>query len=101
MADRPRTVQTLAAANTQGTYRAIKQKLTDLVNKSGFPFQIGIASLVRRTIQSHGWNVLYTEHAWSNQADQSSLTQTGNSATLHCQPVMRSVSPAHEFAWMA
>jgi hypothetical protein len=44
-------------------------KLNDLVNKSGFPLQIGIASLIQRTKDRHGCSVLYQEHAWSNKND--------------------------------
>jgi hypothetical protein len=42
-------------------------KLTNLVNKSGFPLQIGIANLVVRSKGNHGWNLLFTEHAWKKK----------------------------------
>lgn len=51
----------------------IKQKdYLDLVNRSGFPLQIGIASAVARSERSHGWRVLYQEHSWANQTNNSS-----------------------------
>ena len=46
-----------------------QSKLNDLVNKSGFPLQIGIASLIVKTKDRHGCSVLYQEHAWSNKID--------------------------------
>lgn len=48
------------------------QKLTDTVNQSGFPLQIGVTALVRRTTNQHGWQVLCGEHAWKNQLDNNS-----------------------------
>jgi hypothetical protein len=42
------------------------KKITDIVNRSGFPLQIGIAHLIEHTTKDHGWRVLYTEHEWSN-----------------------------------
>jgi hypothetical protein len=45
------------------------KKLYDIVNKSGFPLQIGAANLVENTHQQHGWRVLYSEHAWRNEHD--------------------------------
>jgi hypothetical protein len=47
-------------------------KLTDVVNKSGFPLQIGLGNLVQETTRQHGWNVCYQEHAWANHAEGSS-----------------------------
>lgn len=46
------------------------ERLNGLVNQSGFPLQIGIANLVTRTTERHGWKVLYTEHSWRNQTDE-------------------------------
>jgi hypothetical protein len=48
------------------------QKLTDIVNQSGFPLQIGVESLVQRTKDQHGWKVLFTEHSWKNELDNDS-----------------------------
>lgn len=45
------------------------QKLTDIVNQSGFPLQIGVASLIERTKDQHGWKVLFMEHSWKNELD--------------------------------
>jgi hypothetical protein len=47
-------------------------KLRALVNQSGFPLQIGVARLVNRSSRQHGWRVLYQEHSWKNQLDNSS-----------------------------
>lgn len=48
------------------------QKLTDTVNQSGFPLQIGLVSLVQRTTDQHGWKVLFVEHSWKNELDNDS-----------------------------
>lgn len=40
------------------------KKLTDIVNQSGFPLQIGVAQRVKETSPDHGWRVLFTEHSW-------------------------------------
>ncbi|WP_332774536.1 hypothetical protein [Polaromonas sp.] len=45
-----------------------EHKLSDIVNQSGFPLQIGVAHHVRETSANHGWKVLYTEHSWKNAA---------------------------------
>lgn len=49
-----------------------EQNLAEFVNQSGFPLQIGLAALVERTHREHGWRVLYSEHAWRNEAQQTS-----------------------------
>lgn len=36
------------------------------VNRSGFPLQIGIADLVRKSKQYHGWDILHVEHSRKN-----------------------------------
>jgi hypothetical protein len=41
-------------------------QLSELVNRSGFPLQIGIANLVHRTTNEHGWREIYREHSWKN-----------------------------------
>lgn len=45
------------------------KKLTEIVNQSGFPLQIGIRNLVERTKNVHGWRVLHSEHSWRNPED--------------------------------
>jgi hypothetical protein len=47
-------------------------KFEQLVNQSGFPLQIGVDKLVQATAKQHGWQVLYTEHSWKNQLDETS-----------------------------
>jgi len=44
-------------------------KLKKMVNRSGFPLQIGLAHHVRQTSGRHGWQVLYQEHAWRNKLE--------------------------------
>jgi len=36
----------------------------DTVNQSGYPLQIAIAHAVKARTNTHGWRVLYEEHAW-------------------------------------
>lgn len=45
------------------------EKLTDAVNRSGFPLQIGIEHHVNQTRSTHGWKVIYSEHSWKNPTD--------------------------------
>lgn len=47
-------------------------KLAESVNKSGFPLQIGVAAVIRRTASDHQWRVLYNEHSWKNPSDGAS-----------------------------
>ncbi len=49
-----------------------KEKLTEAVNRSGFPLQIGLVNHVRQSGESHGWQVLCAEHAWKNELDHDS-----------------------------
>jgi len=44
-------------------------KLKEMVNRSGFPLQIGLAHHVQSTTELHGWQVLYQEHAWRNKQE--------------------------------
>ena len=44
-------------------------RITKIVNRSGFPLQMGVASLIARTEQDHHCNVLYTEHSWKSADD--------------------------------
>lgn len=46
-----------------------RDKLSEFVNQSDFPLQIGIANTVSRTTDEHGWRVLYSEHSWKNTQD--------------------------------
>lgn len=48
------------------------QKLTDTVNQSGFPLQIGLTALIQNTTNQHGWKVLFVEHSWKNELDNDS-----------------------------
>lgn len=43
--------------------------LKGVVDKSGFPLQIGVSHLINTGTKSHGWHVQYSEHAWRNDAD--------------------------------
>lgn len=47
-------------------------KLTNTVNRSGFPLQIGLEYLIEKTRSSHGWKVIFSEHSWKNSSDGSS-----------------------------
>jgi hypothetical protein len=40
------------------------ERLHRLVNASGFPFQIGVVSYLKRTQSDHHFEVLHTEHSW-------------------------------------
>lgn len=49
-----------------------KERMTETVNKSGFPLQIALSHLVREAVNEQEWPVLYEEHAWrSKEADTS------------------------------
>lgn len=48
------------------------QKLTDIVNQSGFPLQVAVASLVERTQGQHGWRELFREHSWRSDREDGS-----------------------------
>jgi hypothetical protein len=43
---------------------AVDDHLKKVVDRSGFPLQLGIAGLVGRTTGDHGYTVIYQEHAW-------------------------------------
>lgn len=74
------------------------KKLTEIVNQSGFPLQIGIAKFISDTGKDHGWKVRYTEHAWKNPTDGTDgfidLVIENNSSTwvmlLECKRVLES-----------
>jgi hypothetical protein len=42
------------------------EKLMNLVNTSGFPFQIAISNLVKERKDEHGWSVFSSEAPWDN-----------------------------------
>lgn len=44
-------------------------KLSEAVNRSGFPLQIGLEYQINKTKCSHGWSVIYSEHSWKNNSD--------------------------------
>ncbi|MBP1150342.1 MULTISPECIES: hypothetical protein [Methylocaldum] len=44
-------------------------KLSEAVNRSGFPLQIGLEHLINETRGSHGWKVIFSEHSWKNTTD--------------------------------
>lgn len=43
------------------------KRLSEIVNESGFPLQIGIANLVGKS--NSCWTVLYSEHSWENDQE--------------------------------
>lgn len=45
------------------------QKLSDAVNRSGFPLQIRLEQVIKETRNSHGWRVIFSEHSWVNSSD--------------------------------
>ena len=47
------------------------EKLTEAVNRSGFPLQIGLEHLVKSQVNGR-WKVIYSEHSWKNPFDSSS-----------------------------
>ena len=56
--------------------------LLRLANDSGFPLQIAVERVIGQTSRTHGWEVRYSEHAWTNVPDQRSgfidlVLQTG------------------------
>ncbi len=44
--------------------RSFKEKLTSLVNASGFLFQLGLEHQIGSTKSEHGWTVISREHPW-------------------------------------
>ena len=47
----------------------LTRRLSKVVNDTGFPLQIGVASAVKRELQG-SWNVLYEEHAWRSRSGE-------------------------------
>ena len=41
------------------------------VNRSGFPLQIAIETLIGRNRKQNDWRVIYSEHAWANEKGES------------------------------
>lgn len=46
-----------------------KEKLSETINRSGFPLQIGLEHLINQTRVRHGWRVIFSEHSWRNPTD--------------------------------
>ena len=46
------------------------EKFKEIVNKSGFPLQIGLIRHIEETKSKHNWKVLFSEHSWKNEEDQ-------------------------------
>ncbi len=44
----------------------------DLINQSGFPFQLGVKHEIERTSNEHRWKVAASEHRWSHDTEHSS-----------------------------
>jgi hypothetical protein len=42
------------------------ERIRTLVNRSGFPLQIGVEQYIRKTVDDHHCRVLYVEHSWRN-----------------------------------
>jgi hypothetical protein len=45
------------------------QKLREIVNRSGFPLQLGLQHVLEDSASQHGWRVKFEEHSWSNSRD--------------------------------
>ena len=45
--------------------------LEQVVNRSGFPLQIALETLIGREKKPNGWNVIYSEHSWENDRGES------------------------------
>ena len=56
------------------------KQLLEATNKSGFPLQIAVEQLVKKTCSNHGWSVRHLEHAWFHP-----LTQEGGFIDLVLQ----------------
>ena len=48
-----------------------QKSLNNLVNSSGYPFQLAIEEEIERTWQSHRWSIISREHPWRNKEDDS------------------------------
>lgn len=48
------------------------EKLRGIVNRGGFPFQIGIKRAVEKSRKDHAWKVITEEHPWKNEMSSES-----------------------------
>jgi hypothetical protein len=64
------------------------QKLTDIVNQSGFPLQVGLTDLIQKSTDQHGWKVRFTEHSWKNDLDKESGFIDIVIEDRHCTSIM-------------
>lgn len=64
------------------------QKLTDIVNQSGFPLQVGLTDLIQKTTDQHGWKVRFIEHSWKNDLDKESGFIDIVIEDRHCTSIM-------------
>lgn len=44
-------------------------KLDEIVNRSGFPLQLGLQNLIESSASQHRWRVKFEEHSWANPRD--------------------------------
>ena len=42
------------------------ERLSKVVNSSGFPFQIGVQYQIKETRGTHGWEIVSHEYPWNN-----------------------------------
>lgn len=47
----------------------VKKKLEDIVNGSGFVFQLSIRANVHKTRDKHNWDILAHEHPWRKHSN--------------------------------
>lgn len=45
------------------------RNLDKIINRSGFPLQLGLQHLIESSTSQHGWRVKFEEHSWSNLRD--------------------------------
>ena len=46
----------------------LEKKRLELIQQSGFPFQIGVRKEIERTASDHGWRIAAEEHHWTHPA---------------------------------
>jgi hypothetical protein len=44
----------------------LETELFDLVNNSGFPFQMAVSEVVQKSSRDHGWTLMTGEYPWKN-----------------------------------
>src|ERR1035438_4861357 len=74
------------------------ERLTELVNQSGFALQIALADAIQKSTKTHGWHVTYAEHAWKDiDQGESGFTDlvvrhsnTGATLVIECKRVLGS-----------